>query len=38
MGGRIPLSPTEAVMPDSLKTVQAGWATALELRWIKDAS
>jgi hypothetical protein len=33
MGGRIPLSPTEAVMPDSLKAVQAGWATALEIRW-----
>jgi hypothetical protein len=35
MGGRIPLSPTEAVMPDSLKNVQAGWATALEIRWAR---
>ena len=35
MGGRIPLSPTKAVMPDSLKNVQAGWATALEIRWAK---
>jgi hypothetical protein len=33
MGGRIPLSPTDAVIPDSLKNVQAGWATALEIRW-----
>jgi hypothetical protein len=38
MGGRIPLSPNEAVMPESLKNVQAGWATALELRWITEAS
>jgi len=38
MGGRIPLSPNEAVMPKSLKNVQAGWATALELRWITEAS
>jgi len=33
MGGRIPVSPTKAVMPNSLNSVQAGWATALELRW-----
>lgn len=33
MGGRIPLSPTKAVMPDSLQNVQVGAATALEMRW-----
>jgi len=36
MGGRIPLSDTEAVMPDSLQQVRVGWATALEIRWTKQ--
>ncbi len=35
MGGRIPLSDTEAVMPDSLKKVRIGSYTALEIRWSK---
>ncbi len=34
MGGQIPVSDTEAVMPDSLKQARVGRATALELRWI----
>jgi hypothetical protein len=35
MGGRIPLSDTEAVMPDSLRQVRVGGYTALEIRWIE---
>ena len=35
MGGRIPLSDTEAVMPDSLRQVRVGRSTALEIRWIE---
>ena len=34
MGGRIPLSPGEAVMPDSLEETLVGPFTALEIRWI----
>jgi hypothetical protein len=34
MGGRIPLSESEAVMPDSLRQVRVGGSTALEIRWI----
>lgn len=34
MGGRIPLSPTEAVMPESLQEARVGPGTALEIRWI----
>jgi hypothetical protein len=34
MGGRIPLSESEAVMPDSLRQVRVGDSTALEIRWI----
>jgi hypothetical protein len=34
MGGRIPLSRSKAVMPDSLETVIAGTRTAAEIRWI----
>lgn len=34
MGGRIPLSEFEAVIPDSLGQVRVGSSTALELRWI----
>ena len=35
MGGRIPLSVTEAVMPDNLRQVRVGAPTALEIRWIE---
>jgi len=35
MGGRIPLSDTKAVMPDSLRQVRVGRNTALEIRWIE---
>ncbi len=34
MGGRIPLSDTEAVIPNSLQQVRVGKETALEIRWI----
>ena len=34
MGGQIPVSDTEAVMPDGLKQARVGRETALELRWI----
>ena len=34
MGGRIPLSPDKAVMPNGLDEVLIGPATALEIRWI----
>jgi len=34
MGGQIPVSDTEAVMPDSLKQVRVGRETALEIRWL----
>ncbi len=33
MGGRIPLSEQQAVMPDSLRQCTIGPATALEIRW-----
>ena len=33
MGGRIPVSAHEAVMPDSLSQCDIGPATALEIRW-----
>ncbi|NNF16020.1 MAG: hypothetical protein HKN70_04690 [Gammaproteobacteria bacterium] len=36
MGGRIPLSATEAQIPSSLKYVVVGEATAQEIRWIRD--
>lgn len=35
MGGRIPLSETEAVIPNGLKEVSVGAATALEIRWLE---
>jgi len=35
MGGHIPLSETQAVIPQSLKQVSVGATTALELRWIE---
>jgi hypothetical protein len=35
MGGRIPLSANEAIMPDSLREVRIGGYTALEIRWIE---
>ncbi len=35
MGGRIPLSDSEAVMPDSLRQARVGRSTALEIRWIE---
>ncbi len=35
MGGRIPLSETEAVIPDSLQQAIVGKETALEIRWIE---
>lgn len=34
MGGRIPISPSEATMPASLKHARVGSETALEIRWI----
>jgi len=34
MGGRIPISPLEAVMPRSLESARIGLETALEIRWI----
>ena len=36
MGGRIPISPSEAKIPRSLDSARVGPATALELRWIDD--
>ena len=36
MGGRIPLSASEAKMPPSLKHARVGAETALELRWIDE--
>jgi hypothetical protein len=33
MGGRIPLSPTEALVPESLEQVIVGPATAAQIRW-----
>lgn len=38
MGGRIPLSETEAVIPTSLNTVIVGPETALEINWSKPES
>lgn len=38
MGGRIPLSPERADIPDSLRQVLVGPATAAEINWKKDAS
>jgi hypothetical protein len=35
MGGRIPLSRSKAVMPESLQDVIAGTQTAAEIRWIR---
>jgi hypothetical protein len=35
MGGRIPLSPTEAVIPEGLSQVRVGAETALEIRWLQ---
>jgi len=35
MGGRIPLSPREAEMPDSLDRVVVGETTAREINWLK---
>jgi len=36
MGGRIPVGPREAVIPDSLREVVVGPATALEIGWIDE--
>ena len=36
MGGRIPLSSTESVTPESLRQVVIGPATAAEIRWSKQ--
>lgn len=36
MGGRVPLSPTEAAIPRHLLGVVVGEQTAREIRWIKD--
>ncbi len=36
MGGRVPISQSEARMPRSLKIARVGSATALEIRWIDD--
>jgi hypothetical protein len=36
MGGRIPLSPSEAEIPESLRQVVVGPATALEIGWTKQ--
>jgi len=36
MGGRIPISPSEAKMPVSLKHARVGVETALEIRWIDE--
>jgi hypothetical protein len=35
MGGRIPISPTEASIPQSLEQVRVGAETAVEIRWLK---
>jgi hypothetical protein len=35
MGGRIPLSETEAVIPIGLKQVRVGSTTAEEIRWLE---
>jgi hypothetical protein len=37
MGGRIPLSPKEAAIPDSLEAVVVGPATAFEIGWTNEA-
>lgn len=36
MGGRIPVSPAESIMPSSLKDARIGAETALELRWLGE--
>jgi hypothetical protein len=36
MGGRVPISQSEARMPRSLKAARVGSATALEIRWRDD--
>jgi hypothetical protein len=36
MGGRIPVSETEAEIPTSLADVVVGTATAREIRWLRD--
>lgn len=36
MGGRIPVSPAESIMPNSLKDARIGAETALELRWLGE--
>ena len=35
MGGRIPISPTESTIPDSLAEVTVGPVTATEIRWLQ---
>jgi hypothetical protein len=35
MGGRVPISPAEARIPDSLDEVLIGATTALEIRWLE---
>jgi len=35
MGGRIPLTPSEAVIPNSLADARIGAATAVEIRWLR---
>jgi hypothetical protein len=34
MGGRVPVSPSQARIPDNLDEVLIGAATALEIRWL----
>lgn len=38
MGGRIPMSMSEAEIPRNLKYTRVGSATALEIRWVTDDS
>lgn len=37
MGGRIPIAPDQAKIPESLKATRVGPATAAELRWTTDS-
>jgi hypothetical protein len=37
MGGRVPLTPTEARIPSGLEEVVIGKATALEINWLKPS-
>jgi hypothetical protein len=35
MGGRIPISETQAIIPNGLKEVSVGSQTAAEIRWLR---